>query len=194
MGKSKYTEVCEEISEKIKASVKPSGKIPVSTSNTDLVRMTQALLNSPEHEVVEYNPRLTDESGNAVSTTKQPAKRYRESLKPMLKSAGVDKNEIDKVIEEYQFNKESAAALMDLAIIVEHDYVKSPRKLPFPITSKDEAQMSISTVSVAEKITETKKFDKDANGVSISVPTVKTHPHTNIKVTNKVPWWLKTEI
>lgn len=194
--KSKYSEVCSEIESKIKASVKPSGKIPVSTSNSDMNLMAQTLLNSPEHEVIEYNPKITDEAGKPMQVIKQPSKRYRESLKPMLRSMGIDKDEVNK-IDEYQFSKESASALMGVAGTILKDYIDLGRKYKFPITSLDESQMSISTVAVNEKVTETKKFDKDANGNPISVPTgkvVKTKKHKNIKVSNTVPHWLKEEI
>ncbi len=196
MAKSKYSELCRDIEAKIKASAKPNGKIPVSTSNSDLTAMAQSLLNSPDHEVIEYNPKVTDANGDPSTVVKQPSKRYRESLKPMLKAMGIDKNEVDK-LDDYQFNKEAAAALMETAGTVIKDYIDVGRKYKFPITSMDESQMSISTTSVDEKINKTNKFEKDENGVTISVPTgktVKTKKHKNIKVTNTIPHWLKEDI
>lgn len=183
--KDNYTALCNEIAEKVK---KNGSK---SHSKTDMVSMAQTLLNTPTHEVDVY----VKNDGKAPSViTTTPVKDYRDSLKPMLKGFGVDAVEIEK-INEVPFTKKHAEALTELATTLVKDYTKTGRKLAFPINDKDEAQMSISQVTVAEKKTEPNKIVHDEKTGKYSlVPTgkhVTTKKHDSMKATNKVPYWLK---
>lgn len=190
MGKKKnnYTNLCEEIASKVK---KNGSK---SHSNADLVAMTHTLVNTPEHEV-EILVKDGDKGYNVVAH--KPVERYRNSLKPVLKTFGIDKDEAEKIMD-VPFSKEHAEAIVDLSKTIVKDYVGTGRKLVFPVTSENESQMSISQVEVEEKVTKPNKIVKDEKtGEYTSVPTgktVKTKAHLALKASNKVPGWLKSEI
>ena len=195
MAKSKYNEICDQITEKINATVKPNGKHPVASSTSDLTAMTQALMNSPEYVVTEYSTTATEEDGSPVTIEKKPGERYRESLKPMLKAMGLDKAEADK-LDDYQFSKEQSNALMGVAMTSLKDYISIGRKYKFPVTSMDESQMSISCDTAPERSNATKRFEKGPDGKSVPVDTgkiVTTAAHKVIKTSNAVPHWLKTD-
>jgi hypothetical protein len=188
MKKTKYTELCEEIS----AKVKKNGT--TSFSKSDLVSMTHTLLNTPDTEIDVYVKNKDGAAPEVVSTT--PVKRYRESLKPVLKQFGIDKNELDR-IGDVTFPKEHSDALLDVSLNIVKDYIKTGRKLKLPLTAKDESSMELSMVDIAEKVSATNKIVKDEEGKYSSVPTgktVKTLAHKSVKATNKIPYWLKSEV
>lgn len=180
---TEYENLKKEITDKVKAA---GGS---RHSKSDLVLMTQTLLNTPEQEVNVY---IKD--GTPVST--KPVERYRESLKNVVKQFGVDKAELDKV-KDIKFDKEHADALMDVANTSMKDYIGTGRKMVFPITAPDETQMEISMVEKAEKSEETRKLVQKEDGSYESVPTGKkktTKKHKEMKVSNKVPSWLSSEV
>lgn len=193
---SKYDEMKKTVEEKVKGTVRASGKHPVSSSTTDLVGLAQALMNSPEYVQNEYKKSSVDANGEPVATETKPATRYRESLKPTLKQLGLDKEEVNQ-IDTVTFSKEQASAVMEVAGTVIKDYIKAGRKYVFPITDKEETQMAISVTDVAEKKTAIKKFETQPDGKSIPVDTgrvMKTKKHSALKVSNAVPPWLKEEL
>jgi len=183
--KDKYTELCSEIAEKVK---KNGSK---SYSKTDMVSMAQMLLNTPEHEVDTY---VKNDGKAPTVVTTNPVKDYRDSLKPMLKSFGVDSAEVEK-INDMPFTKKHAEAVSELSTVLTKDYTKTGRKLVFPINDKGESQMSVSQVTVEKKTSEPNKIVHDeATGKYSLVPTgktVTTKEHAAMKATNKVPYWLK---
>ena len=179
---TEYDKLKKEITDKVKAA---GGS---RHSKSDLTLMTQTLLNTPEQEVNVY---LKD----STPASTKPVERYRESLKDVVKQFGVDKAELDKV-QDITFGKEHAEALMDVATTSMKDYISTGRKMIFPVTSKDESQMEISMVEKEEKTEETRKLVQNEDGSYKSVPTGKkktTKAHKELKASNKVPSWLKTE-
>lgn len=192
---SKYEETKQAIIDKVEKTRKPNGKRPTASHTGDLISMTQAMMNSPEYERVEYSKNKVDENGEPKTDITKPGARYREAFKPMLKSLGLDKEEVNQ-IDEYNFSKEQAAALVELSGAVLKDYVKAGRKYVFPINEKDETQMSIAYKEVEEKVNPIKKFEIQDDGRSIPVDTgkkMKTKKHYALQVSNSVPAWLKEE-
>jgi NACalpha-BTF3-like transcription factor len=188
MKKESYKELCKEIA----AKVAKNGTS--SYSRTDLVSMTNTLINTPDTEVVVIVKSKDGTGPEDVTTT--PVKRYRESLKPMLKQFGIDKTELDRV-QDVTFSKEHSDAMIDLSLNIVKDYMLTGRKLKLPLTGKDESAMEISIVDIGEKINATNKIVKDETGKYASVPTgktVKTVAHKSIKGSNKIPYWLKSEV
>lgn len=186
-AKNQYNELCSQIT----AKVKKNGSS--SYSKSDLVTMTQSLLNTPEHEV-EVFIKNGDKEPSVV--TIKPVEKYRESLKPVLKQFGIDKDELNK-LQTVTFSKEHAEAVSELAGIIIKDYTSTGRKFKLPITSVTEGEMSISQVTVNDKTTDTRKIVKKDNGEYESIPTgkrVKTKEHTALKASNKIPGWLKEEV
>lgn len=187
MGKknSSYGQLCSQIREKVEKNGTSS------FSRTDLVSMAHSMVNCPEHEVEVIVKNKDGAAPDVIKTT--PTRRYRDSLKPVLKGFGIDKAELDR-IQDVQFPKEHAEALTDMAMNLVKDYISTGRKLKFPINSMTESGMEISTVDVKKKVTEPRKIVKNGDKYD-SVPTgktVTTAEHTSIKASNKIPYWLKT--
>lgn len=176
---SKYTDLLQEMTKKVNDAGSSRH------SKADYVEVTRTLLNSPEHEVPVY---VND--GDPVIT--KPAQRYRNSLKPMLEKFGVDKAETDK-LDTYEFSKEHADALNDVALQSIKDYTATGRKLVLPVTSPTEAQFELSQVDVDKKVTDTKKPVQGEDGTYTLVPTGErktTEAHKELRASNKVPGWL----
>ncbi len=180
MAKNQYEELKAEISDAVKKS--RSSRY----SRSDHVKLTQTLLNTPDHEVPVY----VSDPDNPVIT--KPVQEYRESMKDVVKQFGVDDAELDK-IQDVKFSKAHAEALNNLAAVAMKDYIGTGRKLVLPITAADESQMELSAVEKKEKSEETRKLEQNPDGSYSSVPTGKrktTSAHTELKSSNKIPGWL----
>lgn len=188
-NKNAYTQLCDEIKEKIDASNRAKGRTSSAVSRSDLEAMATTLLNTPDHEVTVYSYSAKDTSGTGepVGVTKKPSKRYRDSLKPMLRNLGLDKHDADK-IDDIPMTKEHAAALMDVSTTVMHDYMRAGRKFSFPITEPDETRMEINCVIAPERTSVGNRFKKD--DVDDDTVTV-TKERAILKAKNPVPYWLK---
>lgn len=176
----KYTDILSELEKGSETSRR--------FSRGDYVDLTQGLLNSPETEITHYsNP--SQEKPTAV--VKKPAQAYRDSLKEVLGQFGVDKAEAEK-INDVEFSKKHAEALIDVAQTVQHDYIASGKKLRLPQLSEKETVVTLESAVLPEKTEATKKIvDKQ------SVPTgrtVKTAERTIVKSRNKVPAWMQQDV
>lgn len=189
MSKSSYAIACDELKAKIKASTQPGRRSSVAYSRSDLDGLATALINCPDHVVSEYQMKTSDATGAPVTIEKQPAKRYRDSLKPTLKAMGLDKNDIAK-IDDIQFPKEHASALMGVATQVMKDYMRAGRKFQFPITADDEVRMEICCDEAPERINPN-RFAKTEDEKKRMT---KTKRRVVIKAKNSaVPSWLKED-
>ena len=188
-NKNAYTQLCSEIKEKIDSSNRAKGRTSSAVSRSDLEAMTTSLLNTPDHEVTVYSYSAKDTSGTGepVGITKKPSKRYRDSLKPMLRNLGLDKHDADKV-DDIPMTKEHAAALIDVSTTVIHDYMRAGRKFSFPITEPDETRMEMNCVIAPERTSVGNRFKKDDD--ADDTVTV-TKERAILKVKNPVPYWLK---
>ena len=187
-NKNAYTQMCDEIKEKIDSSNRAKGRTSSAVSRSDLEAMATTLLNTPDHEVTVYSYSAKDQSGTGepVGVTKKPAKRYRDSMKPMLRSMGLDKHDADK-IDDIPFTKEHAAAMVDVTTTVIHDYMRAGRKFSFPITEPDETRMEINCVMAPERTSVGNRFNKDSDDDTVTI----TKERAIIKAKNPVPYWLK---
>ena len=183
-----YTQLCNEIKQKIDSSNRAKGRTSSAVSRSDLEAMTTVLLNTPDHEVTVYPYAAKDTSGTnePIGVMKKPVKRYRDSLKPMLRSLGLDKHDADK-IDDIPITKEHAAAMLDVSTTVIHDYMRAGRKFSFPITEPDETRMEINCVMAPERTSVGNRFKKDDGDDSVTI----TKERAIIKAKNPVPYWLK---
>lgn len=186
MSKSMYSTMLSELAEKIKSAGKDGKKASCSYSKSDLENLTLGLLNSPEHVVTEYQMKVSEVDGTPVTIDKTPSRRYRESLKPMLKALGLDKNDAEKVTD-IQFTREHASALMSVATTALHDYLTVGRKFSFPVTNPKECRMEFFCDTAPERINQNRfaKTEEEKNKVS------KTKERTILKSKNQTPSWLK---
>ena len=183
MGKTKYDALKEEMRKKVDAA---GG---TRYSKSDLTQLTHTLINTPDQEVPVY----MKDSEDPVIT--KPVEKYRDSLKPTLKQMGIDAAELDK-IHDVTFSKDHAEAINDLAAVIVKDYTGTGRKMILPINGKDESQMEIYQETRKEKVEDTKKLVQKEDGTYEQVPTGKrrkTKAHKDMKVSNKVPYWLVEE-
>lgn len=186
MSKSMYSSMLDELSAKIKAGAKDGRKPTCSYSKSDLESLTLGLLNSPDHIVSEYQMKVSEADGTPVTIDKMPSKRYRDSLKPMLKTLGLDKNDVEKV-SDIQFTKEHASAIMGIATTCIHDYLLAGRKMVFPVTNAKECRMEMYCDVAPERINQNRfaKTEEEKNKVS------KTLERTVLKSKNSTPSWLR---
>ena len=186
MSKSMYATMLDELTTKIKVGAKDGRKPTCSYSKSDLDNLTLAMLNSPEHVVTEYQMKVSESDGTPVTIDKMVSKRYRESLKPMLKTLGLDKNDVEKV-SDIQFTKEHASSMMSLCTCVLKDYIRAGRKFSFPITAPDECRMEFYCDTAPERINQNRfaKTEEEKKKVS------KTLERTVLKSKNGCPSWLR---
>ena len=186
MSKSMYSSMLDELSAKIKAGAKDGRKPTCSYSKSDLESLTLGLLNSPDHIVSEYQMKVSEADGTPVTIDKMPSKRYRDSLKPMLKTLGLDKNDVEKV-SDIQSTKEHASAIMGIATTCIHDYLLAGRKMVFPVTNSKECRMEMYCDVAPERINQNRfaKTEEEKNKVS------KTLERTVLKSKNSTPSWLR---
>jgi hypothetical protein len=186
-AKNEYKKLCADIA----ASVSAKGSRGYSKS--DFNGMSHAMLNSPDHEV---NIVVKGKDGEPTTVTTKPVEAYREALKDIGKQFGIDKAELDKV-KDMNISKQHASAVADISLHLVSDYVKTGRKLNFPVSAVDQSQFSISTKLEPEKVTATKKIVQTEGGNYETVPTgktVKTKAHTKLVAKNLTPPWLKSEV
>ena len=183
--KTKYEKLCEEL----KASTKNS-----AYSKTALQEIANGFMNDTEHSVKKFVAK-DDESFETVETN--PAKDFRAALKPVIKKTfGVDTAELDK-LDEAELPKKVTDAMMDCAQAIEYDYMKTGKKLKYPVYSETDAIMSVGIRNVEEKTLSTKKIVQNDDGSYASVPTgdtFKYEKHGEMTSSNKLPKWLKKKI
>lgn len=187
---SEFTKACEALNKKISDGARPGRKPSCAYSKGDLDNLAHALVNSPDYTYSEYSMK-TDENGKPIKVEKSPSKRYRDSLKPTLKSLGLEKEDVDK-IDDMQFNKEHASAIVGLASIAIKESLLAGRKYQFPMTSDKEARMEIFTGTCPERISTNTIAARKDNPAPLK--TTRTAEHTILKTKKKVPSWLKKTI
>lgn len=178
----------EELVKKIEESVEKSGGKRYSKS--DYESMALAILNSPEYEETIV---IKGEDGNPVELKNPISANYRKSLEGVLSQFGIDKSEMGK-LNEIEFDKKHAAAVAELSTSLVKDYIGTGRKLILPMRSAEESQMEIYEDEVEETVRENRKPVQNEDGSYSNVPTgtkTKTKKHKAVKVSNKVPAWLK---
>lgn len=185
---SNYSRMVDELAAKIAAKNKDQARSSCSYSKSDLESLTLGLLNDPGHTVTEYQMH-TETDGSPVTVEKAPSLRYRESLKPMLKSLGLDKNDVEKV-NDVQFTKEHASALMGVATTAIKDYLKAGRKMTLPITAPDESRMEMYCAQAPERVN-TNRFAKTEEE---KAKTSTTMARRILKSKNATPSWLKKTV
>lgn len=184
----KFKEMCKNI----KQNVQEKGS--KSYSKNDLVGLTHTALNDVDMEFTE----IKIEGDKPVPVVSTPTKKFRESIEPVLVSAGLDKQEAKEVAKTVEFPKKTAEAMVELNTAITKSYLDTGRKYTLPMTSVDETKMSFVKDIAKEKIEDTKGPSKDPDTGKITMKptgkTVKTSKREVLKAKNVVPPWLKEEI
>jgi len=181
MAKSKsYIEIMKALNESAKTSTR--------YSKGDYVELATAFINEPDCEVDYYTNPSAD---SPVVVSKNPAKAYRDSLKDVVAKFGVDKNELAK-LDAMEFSKKHAEAIVDVAQVVQHDYLSTGKKIRLPQLEENETTVTLGMAILPEKVEATKKIE---NGLQVPTgKTMKTAERSVLKAGNKVPGWLKAEV
>ena len=187
---SKYDDLIKSISEKVSTTNNRSH------SNSDLVDITAAMLNEPDHVVTKVI--ATDGGKNFNKVETKPVEEYRAEIEKIVVSEfGVSKEEAAKA-RTMPLSKSHAKALMGVAKPVINDYLDTGRKFTMDVADENSVKMSIQKVQLAEKTEATTKIVKDeATGKYVQVPTgktIRTAARTALKASNAVPAYLKKEV
>lgn len=181
---TRYEKLCKELKESTNAT---------AYSKTALQSMANTYMNDLEHVSKTFKP--TGESYEVIERV--PAKEFRDSMKSVVKKTfGVDNEELNK-LDEAELPKSMTNAMIDCVQDVEVDYMRTGKKLKYPITSEKDTSMSIALRAVDEKTVATKKNVQKDDGTWEQVPTGDTYKyeaHTEIKSSNKLPAWLKKKV
>ena len=185
-----YTDLLGTIREKVDNANRSKGSASASVSRGDLDAITTTLLNTPNHTVskLSFSAKDTSGTGEAVGVECNPTQRYRNALKGMARSLGLDKNDCEK-LNDLVIGKEHASALIDVATTAIHDYMAAGRKFSFPLYNPDETRMEIYMTEAPERTSMGNRFKRDdppSNTVTV------TAKRKVLKGKNSVPYWLKS--
>lgn len=183
-----YKKVAKEISDHVKE------KRSTGYSKGDSISLMQAIVNDNDGEFTV----ITKKANKPVANVIKPAKKLRESLEPTLVSVGLDKSEAKEAAQKIVFNKKTAEALVDISDLHLKTYLDTGRKYSLPLTSTEETKMSLSKVTLDEKVEQTRRPVKNETTgettMEFTGKTIKTKKRGALKAKNVVPPWLKNEI
>lgn len=151
--------------------------------------LAHVYMNDPDYEKEVY----TKKDGKPEKVVTKPVENYRKTLAKEIVKLGVPTEEANKVLT-MEFSKPHAAAIADIGADLVEKQMDTGRRFTFAPSSTDETRMTIRKEEVPERISETRKIEKQEDGSSVSVPTgktVKTKQRTVIKATNAVMPWQK---
>lgn len=148
-----------------------------SSSRKDEVSVMKAMLNDTEYTVDVY-----DKTGKCGEYN--PSKEFRKVVTSVVSSATrIPMKEAAALVENYEFSKSDASAMINISKEFVNTYLQTGRKLPLGgrITSNVELMWK----EIDEKVTGIPVKDSDERG-SAKVPA-----HGGIKTFNKCPIWVK---
>lgn len=166
----------------IEAGVKKNKKgEPIKTfSKSTFDQMALAILNEVNYEVEIAKIK----NGEMVKEKIKPVEKLRKGfLKNILNSAGFDKHEIEKFLNELVIT--NADGLYETIAEIIYNYMDAGKK--FPLLVKEDLKASISL----KEVPETEKEHRNPKGDGSTVK-VKTKKHKKVVVKAAAPQWLKT--
>jgi hypothetical protein len=175
-----YEEVLKEIQGKV--SVSKSGKKKKTFSRSDFDDLTKAYLNS-------YNATIKSckmAGGEVVETDVMPVQAFRGFLKRIVSDFGVDKQEAEKVMNDYEIT--NVDGLYEIVSTLISNYLSADKKFDFIPQRDFTASIVMDTVA---KTTKTHKGIKRQDGTVSPDVTVQTEAHRVVKAKSKAPKWLK---
>lgn len=151
-------------------------------------------LNDIDYEYTEFKVKNSE----LVEEKSTPVKDLRQGIAQSLKNAGViDSAEIDKVVNDTEFNKATAEAFATAAKMHIRNALDTGRYYNIDPGDKKSAKTVLYTKKVDKKDVETSKIVKNADGTYKSEPTgdtVRTDAHNVVGVSNKVGPHLKYKL
>ena len=176
-----FDEVFNEI--KGNVSVSKGGKVKKTFSRTDFDTLLKAMLNETDYST-EY---CSTKAGEMVKKTVQPVKMFRESLKRVLTSFGVDSHDAEKIVSEYKFtNVDGWYELMSEII---YRYMEADKKFDFP--TREDFKGSMSLKSVDQAVGTYSTIQKKGETGPVEKFNIETKAHKVLEKKSKAPAWLK---
>lgn len=176
-----FDEVFNEIKEN--TTVTKSGKIKKTFSRTDFDNLLKALLNEKDYTAEYWNIK----NGEPTKKEVQPVKLFRESLKRVLTSFGVDNADAAKIVTDYTFT--DVSGWYELMSEIIYKYMEANKKFDFPTREDFKASISIKTVD--ECVGEFNKIRSKDDPNPPEKFKIKTKSHKILEKRSKAPSWLK---
>lgn len=173
-----FEEVFKEIKESVPVS--PKGKVKRTFSRSDFDKLAKAYLN-------EYGMSVdVATTKNGVMTTKkvEPVVEFRGMIKKILLDFGVDKQEAENIMNNYQFT--SVDGVYEICSELIYQYIAANKKFDF--LTKEDFKASLTLEEVEESV-------KGYKAIDTKEPfQVKTKSHKILKKDSKAPKWLKEKM
>lgn len=176
-----FDEVFNEI--KSNVAVSKSGKVKKTFSRADYDKLLKAMLNDPSYTAT-Y---CTTKAGEPVTKEVEVTKMFRESIKRILLNFGVDKQEAEKMVSEYQFT--NVDGWYELAAESIYKYMEAGKKYDFP--TREDFKGSISLKDVDESVGTFTSIRKKGDTSPTKEFKVQTKKHKVLEKKSKAPAWLK---
>lgn len=176
-----------------------AGSKGTNFSRTDLNGLAMAMFNDCDTPIPVY----VKKGETFEKRDMYPGRALRtQFIAPILKAYGVDRAEMSS-LSQVQTTRAGGEALADFSLMLVKQYISDNglgRKLTLPMCSPNETVQSISTVKAEEEKRKTTMIVREGEGpneVYHTTPTgkiVTTKAHEKIKVSNRVPNWLKDTV
>lgn len=176
-----FNEVLNEI--KGNVSVSKSGKVKKTFSRTDFDTLLKAMLNETEYTTTYCGTK----DGKLVKKDVQPVKMFRESLKRVLTSFGVDTQDAAKIVSEYKFTNVDGWYEVMCEII--YRYMEANKKFDFP--TREDFKGSLSLKNVDKAVGTYSAIKKKGETGPAEQFKIETKPHKILEKKSKAPAWLK---
>lgn len=172
-----FKELKQELAEEIN-----KGEKKRTHSKTDFNKMAKAFVNDVEFTA--HKVKGVDEEGNPVKEEFQPVKEYRKGLKRILTDFGVDKQEAEKMMQDYQIK--SVDGLYEFMSELMYQYMESGKKFQFIPKEDFNGSMWIDNDEGDDDWKEYRNPSKPGESVY-----TKRKPHKVLNRKSSCPNWLK---
>lgn len=176
-----FDEVFNDI--KSNVAVSKSGKVKKTFSRVDYDRLLKAMLNDPSYTATYCSTK----GGEVVKKDVEIVKVFRESLKRILISFGVDKQEAEKIVTDYQFT--NVDGWYELTAEAIYKYMEAGKKFDFP--TREDFKGSLTLKDVDEYVGTYTTIRKKGDTTPAKEFKIQTKKHKVLEKKSKAPAWLK---
>ena len=176
-----FDEVFNEIKESV--TVSKNGKVKKTFSKADYDKLLKAMVNDPSYKATYCSTK----GGEVVKKEVEVTKMFRESIKKILINFGVDKQEAEKVVSDYQFT--NVDGWYELAAESIYKYMEAGKKYDFP--TREDFKGSLSMKEVEESVGTFTSIRKKGDTSPAKEFKIKTKKHKVLEKKSKAPAWLK---
>lgn len=172
-----FKELKKEIREEIN-----KGEKKRTHSKNDFNKFAKAYVNDVDH--VSYKVKGVDENGAPVKEEFKPVQDYRKGLKKVLADFGVDKQEAEKIMNDYQFK--NVDGLYEFVSELLYEYMETGKKFQFVPKEDFNGSMWVDEDAGDDDWKEYRNPSKPGESVF-----TKRKPHKVLNRKSTCPNWLK---